>query len=196
MHRFERRAPLEATIVAAAPPVEDRTGPPLDQGAIFSMLATVAADHLSPEELALLDEIEPDAWYHGQLLETLLNTLEERDPALPAFVGHGIYYMFLPLMRKFGVRSAEEGLRALPAFYKMGTRGDNGEWRVEVQGPGRVRVEAEQPYNCHFEGGGLLGLLEGLDAEDVHVEHVQCMRKGAPFCVFEARFREGPGDGG
>jgi hypothetical protein len=193
MHRLQRRAPLEV-IVVDPPPVDVRSGPPLDPGAIFLMLATVAADHLRPEELALLDGIEPDTWYHGQLLETLINDLEERDPSLPTFIGRGIYYMFRPLMRQFGIRTAQEGLLALPAFYRNGTRGDNGEWRVEVKGPGRVRIEGEQPYNCHFEEGGLIGLLEGLEAEDVQIEHAQCMRNGAPFCVFEVQFREGTRD--
>ncbi|UQA61985.1 hypothetical protein [Polyangium aurulentum] len=195
MYRFQRRAPLEA-IVVDPPPVDVRSGPPLDPGAIFLMIATVGADHLPPETLALLDGIDPDAFYHGQLLETILNELEDRDPSLPAFVGRGIYYMFRPLMRQLGIRTAEEGLRALPTFYQNGTRGDSGEWRVEIKGPGHARLEADQPYNCHFEEGGLVGLLEGLDATDVTVDHVQCVRKGAPICVFEVRFREGAGDSG
>jgi hypothetical protein len=190
MYRFQRRAPLEL-IAVEPPPVAERTGPPLSQGALYTMLVTVAADHLSPEALALLDRIDPAAWYHDQLLETILNDFEDRDPELPAFVGRALYYMFRPFLRQMGLRTAEDCLRALPDIFKNGTRGDNGWWRVEHTGPGRARVEGQQPYNCKFEGGTLVGLLEGLDAEDVHVEHGQCMRAGAPFCVFEIRYREG-----
>jgi hypothetical protein len=190
MYRFQRRAPLEL-IVVEPPPVDERTGPPLSQGALYTMLVTVAADHLSPEALALLDEIDPAAWYHDQLLETLLNDFEDRDPTLPKYLGRGLYYMFRPLLRQMGLHTAEAGLHALPAIFKNGTRGDNGWWRVVRTGPGRARVEGQQPYNCKFEEGSLAGLLEGLGAEDVQVEHGQCMRAGAPFCVYEVSFREG-----
>ena len=107
--RSARHAPL------VAPAAADRTGPPLSQGFLFTMVATVAGDHCSPEILDALSRIDPDAWYHGQLLE---------------------------------------------------------------------------PYNCHFEEGAIVGLLEAFEARNVRIEHGPCRRADAPFCVFDARWEE------
>lgn len=188
MFHLERNAPLDATPLIA-PAEDDRTGPPLSQGFLFTMMSTVAAAHLSAEALALLARIDPDAWYHGQLLETLLSQLEDRDPELPAQLGRNIYFMWRSQLEALGFRSAGAVMEAIPLLWKSATRGNGGEWRVVV-GPRRAHIEAEQPYNCMFESGTVRGLLEAYDATNVRIAHGPCRRGGAPFCVLDCRWDE------
>ena len=188
MYRFEIHAPLTATVIAA-PAEDDRTGPPLSQGFLFTMVSTVASAHLGPDALRLLARIDPDAWYHGQLLETLLAQLEEKDPNLPAQLGRNIYFMWRSQLEALGFRSASAVLEAIPSLWTTATRGDCGEMRAVV-GPRRAHLEMEQPYNCMFEAGTVRGLLEAYDATNVRIAHTPCMRDGAPFCVLECRWDE------
>ncbi len=189
MFQFKRYAPLDAT--PQVPPAEDdRTGPPLTQGFLFTMVSTITAGRASPEVLALLAGLDPDAWYHGQLLETLLNQFEAEDPALPQYIGRNIYFMWRSQLEALGFRTAGAVMAAVPALWKQVTRGDSGEWRVAL-GPQRAHLEVEQPYNCQFEAGTIFGLLEAYDATNVRLVHNPCRRKGAPFCVLEVRWDEG-----
>jgi hypothetical protein len=190
MYRFQRHAPLDPTPYAA-PAADDRTGPPLSQGFIFTMVATVAAGHLTPEMTAVLEQIDPDAWYHGQLLETLLNRFEDLDPALPAYIGRNIYFMWRSQLEALGFRTAAAVMEAVPSLWRQATRGDGGEWRAVV-GPQHAHLEAEQPYNCTFEAGTIRGLLEAYEATNVRIVHAPCMRDGAPFCVLDVRWDEPP----
>lgn len=189
MHRFVRRAPLDMTEYPE-PPAADRTGPPLTQGFLFTVLATVAADDFSPEALAAMDRINPNAWYHGQLLETMLNEAEDRDPSLPHALGRNIYYMFRDLLEGFGVGSTAAVIASLPQLWTTSTRGDSGVWRTELVGLRQGHIEAEQPYNCRFEEGAVRGFLESFEASEVMIEHRQCMRSGAPFCTFEVSWED------
>jgi hypothetical protein len=189
MFQFQRQAPLDAT--PHVPPAEDdRTGPPLSQGFLFTMVSTVTAGRVSPEALALLAGLHPDTWYHGQLLETLLNRFEDEDPALPQHIGRNIYFMWRSQLEALGFRTAGAVMAAVPSLWKQVTRGDSGEWRVAV-GPQRAHLELDQPYNCQFEAGTIVGLLEAYDATNVRLAHNPCRRKGAPFCVLEVRWDEG-----
>jgi hypothetical protein len=194
MFRFQHDAPLDAT-PHVAPAEDDRSGPPLSQGFLFTMVGTVMAHRASPEVLALLARMDPDAWYEGQLLETLLNRFEAMDPALPQYIGRNIYFMWRSQLEALGFRTAGEVMAAVPALWKQVARGDSGEWRVAV-GPQRAHLEAEQPYNCQFEAGTLVGLLEAYGATHVRLVHVPCRRSGAPFCVFEVRWDDGAASGG
>jgi hypothetical protein len=190
MHRFRRNAPLDPTPYPA-PAEDDRTGPPLSQGFLFTMVGTVAARHLTPEITAVLEQIDPDAWYHGQLLETLLNRLEDLDPALPTYIGRNIFFMWRSQLEAQGFRTAAAVMEAVPSLWKQATRGDGGVWRAVV-GPQRAHLEAEQPYNCMFEAGTIQGLLEAYEATNFRIVHAPCMRNGAPFCVLDARWDEQP----
>jgi hypothetical protein len=188
MFPFQRYAPLDAT-PQVVPAEDDRTGPPLSQGFLFTMVGTVVA-HIAPAEtLDLLGRLDPDVWYEGQLLETVLNRLEDTDPALPQHIGRNIYFMWRSQLEALGFRTAGAVMAAVPALWKQVTRGDSGEWRVAV-GPQRAHLEVEQPYNCQFEAGTIVGLLEAYDATNVRLSHSPCRRKGAPFCVFEVRWDE------
>ncbi len=190
MHRFQRYAPLDATPLA--PPAEDdRTGPPLTQGFLFTMVGTVAAEHCSREIADLLARIDPDAWYHGQLLETVLNRFEDQDPGLPEKIGRNIHFMWRSQLDALGFRSARAVMESLPRLWRVATRGNGGEWRAVV-GPQRAHVEAQQPYNCLFEQGTVRGLLEAYGAGNVRVSHSPCMRSGAPFCVLDLRWNDRP----
>jgi hypothetical protein len=188
MHSFRRSAPLDL-VPLVAPGVEDRTGPPLTQGFLFTLLATVAADHCSPEILEVLSRIDPDAWYDGQLLETILTHFEEKDPALVTHLGRNIHFFMRAQLQQQGVTSAMMVMEGVPTIWRHVTRGDGGDWRALV-GPRRAHMEAQQPYNCKFEEGTLRGLLEAFDARNVRIEHGPCMRDGAPFCVFDVRWEE------
>jgi hypothetical protein len=186
MHRFERHAPLDAT-KHPAPAEADRSGPPLTQGFVFTMVSTVAAQHCSEEALAVLARIDPDAWYHGQLLETLLNQMEDRDPELPAQVGRSIYFMWRSQLESLGLRTGRAVMEALPMLWMTATRGDCGRFR-SVVGPNRAHIELEQPYNCMFEAGTVRGLLEAFGAANVRMVHNPCMRNGARFCALDVRW--------
>lgn len=188
MHSLRRSAPLEA-IPLVAPAPEDRTGPPLTQGFLFTMVATVAADHCSPEILAVLTSVDPDAWYHGQLLESVLTHFEEKDAALVTHVGRNIHFFMRSQLQQDGYTTATAVMEGVPRIWRQVTRGDGGVWR-SIVGPRRAHLEAEQPYNCKFEEGTLRGLLEAFEARNVRIDHGPCMRDGAPFCTFEVRWEE------
>jgi hypothetical protein len=188
MHSFRRSAPLDLTPVAA-PSVEDRSGPPLSQGFLFTMIATVASEHCSPEILEALSQIDPDAWYDGQLLETILTHFEEKDPALVKHIGRNIYFFMRSQLIAQGLGSPRAILEGIPSIWRQVTRGDGGEW-LAIVGPKRARLEAYQPYNCQFEEGTVLGLIEAFEARNVRIDHGPCMRDGAPCCVFEVRWEE------
>lgn len=188
MPRFERYAPLDAT-PQVAPAEGDRTGPPLTQGFLFTMVSTVTTDSASKEVLELLSGLDPDAWYLGQLLETLLNRLEDTDAALPRRIGRNIYFMWRSQLEARGFRTAGAVMDAIPSLWRQATRGDSGEWRVAV-GPRRAHLELDQPYNCEFEAGTVLGLLEAYGATNVRISHAPCRRRGASFCTLDVRWDE------
>src|SRR4051794_24322449 len=142
MQSFRRTAPLDTTVYVA-PAVEDRTGPPLSQGFLFTMVATVAADHCSPEILEALSRVDPDAWYHGQLLESILTHFEQKDPALVPYVGRNIHFMLRSELERDGISSPRMVMEAVPHIWRHATRGDGGVWRTIV-GPCRAHLEAEQ----------------------------------------------------
>jgi hypothetical protein len=188
MYEFLAQAPLDATPIV--PPAEDdRTGPPLSQGFVLTMVATVAGERASPEVREVLGQIDPDAWYHGQLFESVLARFEDLDPALPQHIGRNIYFMWRSQLEALGFRTAGAVMAAVPALWRQVTRGNSGEWRVAV-GPQRAHFEVDQPYNCMFEAGTIIGLLEAYDATNVRLTHSPCRRRGAPFCVIEARWDE------
>jgi len=188
MQRFQRSAPF-APAPLTAPPVDDRSGPPLSGGSILKLLATVASEHLDPDTLATLDQVDPDAWLDGQHLETLLNRLEDRDPSLPHQVGRLVHLMMRSELRKLS-GTPRGVLEGCPALWMQVTRGDTGVWRTTILGDRRARIEMEQPFNCRFEEGGVFGLLEVYDAIDIVIDHQACMRNGAPFCALDVRWAE------
>ncbi|MFD3164867.1 hypothetical protein [Herpetosiphon sp. NSE202] len=180
MYRFERHAPFDLT--AYADPGQDRSGPPLTQGGIFLLISTIASEHCTPEMLDVLDEIDPDKWYHGQLLETMLNNFEDQDQALVIDVGKNIYYSMEAQFRAVGIEKPEDVITTIPMIWLYATRGNGGEWRSRITGDKTAIVEMEQPYNCMFEQGAMKGALECFDARDVQIDHSKCIRNGAAFC--------------
>ncbi|NUQ75966.1 MAG: hypothetical protein HUU21_20695 [Polyangiaceae bacterium] len=182
MYKLQRRAPLDTTKYTP-PPIEDRSGPVLTQGAIFGMIRMVAADECSPEALDAIAATDGGAWYHGQLLETILSELEDRDPSLPHDVGRNIYFMFRAQLEQIGLVSVEDVFTHMAALWKNVARGDGGEMQGRLLGPGRAELVMEQPWNCRFEEGGLRGMLEAFGAKNLCIEHRPCMRDGAPRCV-------------
>lgn len=189
MYKF---APAPSLSLDVYPPPEPavRTGPPLTQGSLFTLVSMVAADACSPEALDALSRIDPEAWYHGQLLESLLAGFERQDPELPRRLGRDIYFMLRDTLEGFGLTSAESALMALPELWVVATRGDSGLWRAQMVGPRRARIEAEQPYHCGFEEGAVRGLIESFGARNVAIAHEPCMRRGAPCCALDVRWEE------
>jgi len=189
MYRFSRRAPLDLRPYAD-PGTEDRSGPPLTRGSLFTVLVTVGGEDVPPEYRDAFRNIDPDGWYHGQPLETLLNEIEERDPALVELIGRNIYFMFRTQLHELGTKTPTDFVVQLPTIWNFATRGDSGAWRTMMKGERHAIVESHQPYNCLFEAGGLRGFIEALDGYDVVIEHDTCVRKGAPFCIFDTRWQE------
>ncbi|MBK9260429.1 MAG: hypothetical protein IPM54_11405 [Polyangiaceae bacterium] len=189
MQTLLRRAPLDTTVYED-PGMSNRTGPPLTRGSLFTLLGTVAGEALPPEAHAAIRRLEAESWYHGQVLETLLNILEDHDPELPEFVGRNIYFMFRNPLQQVGIHSAAGLLESLPRTWTFATRGDCGEWRSRMVAERHWIVEAEQPYNCIFEAGAVRGFIEAFDGHDVKIEHTTCLRKGHPFCTYVVRWEE------
>lgn len=186
---FSRTAPLSLTPVPD-PGIEDRSGPSLSRGSIFTLLAIVASEELSPEILARLKGLDPEAWYRGQDFETIINQLEDKDAALPELLGRNIYFMYRTHLQQAGIVSAEQLCNAITSIWAVATRGGSGTWRCRTLGERYFVMEAEQPYNCLFEMGALRGFVEAFDGREVQIEHQTCRRRGDPFCTFEARWEQ------
>lgn len=189
MNRLAHFAPMDVTPYAELP-IDHRTGPSLSQGFLLSMIGTVAADQCSAATLEVIDQTEPTTWYHGQLLENVLNEFEDRQADLPADIGKNIYYLLRSQFVAAGIRTPADVINTLPMLWQQVTRGDSGEWRTQMLGPTTARLEAEQPYNCLFEAGAVQGALESFGATRVEITHDQCMRDAAPFCVFNVTWQE------
>ncbi len=189
MHTFLRHAPLDTTVYED-PGIENRSGQPLTRGSLFVLLGTVAGDSLSDDAHAVIRRLQADVWYHGQLLETLVNMLEEKDPELPEFIGRNIYFMFRTPLQQVGINNATDLVKSLPETWIFATRGDCGVWRSRMVADRHWIVEAEQPYNCIFEAGALRGFIEAFDGYDVKIEHVPCRRKGHAYCSFDVQWEE------
>lgn len=145
----------------------------------------VAGSRCSPVTLDALAAIDPEAWYHGQLLETILDEAAQKSAAAPYELGRAVYFMLPTQLRQLGVTTPESFFAALPALWLQVTRGDSGWFRTEQLLPGVARITMAQPYNCHFEEGALVGFLDGLGCEQVRSRHLDCMRNGAPCCTLE-----------
>ncbi|HVK67812.1 MAG TPA: hypothetical protein VM694_25305 [Polyangium sp.] len=189
MQRFSRYAPLELK-AHPDPGPEDRSGPTLTLGSLFTMLVTVGGDDVPPEYVAACCGIDAAAWYLGQDLETILNKLEDRDPELPELIGRSIYFMFRTQLHELGIKTATDFMAQLPTMWTFATRGDSGTWRATMKGVRHAIVESRQPFNCQFEAGGLRGFIEALDGYDVEITHSTCVRNGAPFCTLDTRWQE------
>ena len=189
MYRFEHSAPID-TQPQPEPAADDRSGQPLSQGFVVKLINMVASEYLSPELQDTIDELDHDQWYHGQVLETVLNHIEDQAPALVTDVGKNVYYSLQDQFMQMGLSKPTDVITTMPMLWQHVTRGASGEWRTEVLGPGAARVELQQPYNCLFEQGALKGALECFDATNVQVQHSQCMRNGAEYCVFDVTWSE------
>lgn len=188
MQRLQYREPMKP-VPYPEPLNDDRTGPALSKGFVLTLIGTVTAEYCSPETLEMIEDIDSYAWYHGQILENVLNEFEDRDPALPAEVGKNIYYVLRGQFMEMGLQSPTDVIVTMPDVWRAVTRGDSGEWRTQMIGPTQAHVETEQPYNCQFEQGALQGALEAFDAFDVQIDHTTCMRRGDPWCTFEVRWK-------
>lgn len=187
--RFAQGVPLDVT-VWPDPGIEDRSGPPLSQGVLFTMLGMVAGEHLAPAQLDLLSGLDPNAWYHGQLLETMLQALETRDPSLPRSVGRSVYLLLRARLEGLALHSPSDVIAHLGPMWPHVTRGDTGEIRSTLLGRQHAQVELQQPFNCRFEEGTIVGFVESHGGADLVVAHDTCMRRGAPSCVLDLRWRE------
>lgn len=190
MFQFQHLAPLDLTEYGTVD-ASDRSGPPLSQGFVLLLISTIAAEHCRPATLDALAGVSPEGWYHGQALATVIDELAEQDAELPFDVGKNIYYTLRSQFLSLGIRTPEDVITTLPGLWMHVTRGDSGEWRTAIVGKQHARLELEQPYNCQFEQGAVHGALEAFDAQDVQIDHSQCIRDGAPFCVFDVRWQNG-----
>jgi hypothetical protein len=189
MDTFLRQAPMDTTVFED-PGIHNRLGPPLTRGSLFTLLGTVAGEALTDEAYKAIRRLEADSWYHGQLLETLLNMIEDYDAEMPAFVGRNIYFMFRTQVQQVGINSATDLIKSMPGVWIYATRGNSGDWRSRMVAERHWIVEGEQPYNCLFEGGALRGFIEAFDGHDVQIDQTTCRRKGHPFCTYEVRWEE------
>lgn len=189
MYLFLRNASLDLTTYKE-PPVEDRSGPPLSQGFLFTLISMVIGNRCSQATLDALTTIDPDAWYHGQLLESILDEAERHAADASLQLGRAVYFMLPSQLRQLD--TPESFFAALPALWLQVTRGDSGYFRTAQERPGAARVELAQPYNCRFEEGAVLGFLDGIGYEQVRTEHVTCMRHGAPHCTLNVTWADKP----
>jgi hypothetical protein len=189
MDTFLRHAPLDTTAYED-PGMNNRSGPPLTRGSLFTLLGTVAGEALTDEAHEAIRRLDAETWYHGQLLESLLNMIEDRDPELPEFVGRNIYFMFRTPLEQVGIRTATDLVKSMTGTWIFATRGNSGDFRPRMVTDLHWIVEAEQPYNCIFEAGALRGFIEAFDGHDVQIDHTTCRRKGDAFCTYDVRWEE------
>lgn len=150
--QFSASQPHDLT-VWPEPPIDDRSGPPLSQGVLFTMLAMVAADALEREWLDVFEQLDPHAWYHGQLLESVLTGLERRDPTLPWSLGRSVYLLFRARLESFGLTSAAAVIANLPLLWYQATRGDSGVFRSALLGPRHAPRRARAAVQLRVRGG-------------------------------------------
>lgn len=182
MYLFARNAGVDLTTYKEPSP-EDRTGPPLSQGFLLTLISMVGGGRCSQATLDKLAAIEPNAWYHGQLVEAVLDDAAQHDAEAPLQLGRAVYFMLPNQLRQLD--TPEKFFAGLPALWIGVTRGDSGWFRCEQLAPNSARVDMAQPYNCQFEEGAVLGFLDGIGCEQPSSKHVRCMRKGDPFCTLE-----------
>ena len=113
MDTFLRHASMDTTVFED-PGFNKRLGPPLTRGSLFTLLGTVAGEALTDEAHKAIRRLEAESWYHGQLLETLLNMIEDYDAELPEFVGRNIYFMFRTQLQQVGINSATDLIKSMP----------------------------------------------------------------------------------
>lgn len=181
MHTFVRNAPLDLT-ARPEPAVSDRSGPPLSQGFLFTLIGMVASDLCSEATLETITQADPDLWYPGQALESVLDEVGRKSPRGAFRVGHSVYFMLPDKLREIGIVDAASFFRILPSLWQNVTRGDSGHFETQMLGDKMARVDMVQPYNCEFEEGALVGFLEGLGHREVTTQHTTCMRLGEPAC--------------
>lgn len=189
MHRFVRTAPLDLR-PQADPGQDNRVGPPLSRGSLYSLLATVASEDLPQDVLERLRHVDPESWYLGQDFESLINMLEDRDPTLPELMGRNIYFMFRTAFQKLGILKASQLFERIPFIWQFATRGDSGIWRSQELGERHFYLELEQPYHCGFEMGAMRGFIEAYDGRNVRIAKGKCMRRGDPCCTFDLQWDE------
>ena len=161
----------------------DRSGPPLTQGFLLTLLSMVSGSHCSSATLDKLAEIMPDAWYHGQLLEAVLDEAAQKAADAPYQLGRSVYFMLPKQLRQLD--TPESFFATLPTLWTQVTRGDSGWFQTQQLSPRAARVKMAQPYNCRFEEGAIVGFLDGLGCEQVISRHVECVRTGAACCTLE-----------
>ncbi len=149
------------------------------------MLSMVIGDRCSPQTLRALAEIDPERWYHGQLLEAILDEVAAKSADAPYQLGRAVYFMAHTQLEQMGVPTPEILIVQMPTMWTHVTRGDSGWFRTELLTPTAAHVEMAQPYNCDFEEGAFVGFLDGLGCERVTSRHTTCVRKGAAFCTLE-----------
>lgn len=192
MHQFTHDAnpATRLNLLSKDPPeTSNRTGEPLSQGYVLTLLATVAGDYLPEHILDQLRDVEPQGWYPGQALEDMLTILEQQNTKLPREIGKNMYYVLRPQFHAMGITTPDALLQGMPFMWPEVVRGASGEWRLTELTPGYGVMELEQPFNCQFEEGAIHGSMDACNAIDVVISHTQCMRQGAPCCRLEIRWR-------
>lgn len=184
MFKFQRQTTLDLTTYPEPAP-SDRSGPPLSQGFMYSLLAMVSAEMLPEQSIEQLAEIHGPSWYHGQLLESLLQQAEEAHPGSSYSLGRSAYFILTKQLQAMGIATAQQMFAALPGIWQNVTRGDSGVFRTVSCTEDSAVVEMEQPYSCSFEEGALVGFLDGLGCTSITSKHLGCMKHGSPFCTAE-----------
>ncbi len=187
MYTFAHTAPFDIKVYVD--PGDDRTGMPLSQGAILTLIAVTASEYLDPDVIKKIEQVDPVAWYAGQSLETILNAFEDHDPRLVIDLGKNIYYTLETQFRAIGIETPADVIKTIPLLWQQVTRGDSGEWRSRMIGEHEAHVEMEQPYNCQFEQGAIQGALECFDASNVDIQHTTCLRRGDRCCTLAIKWQ-------
>lgn len=181
MHIFVKNAPLDLTPQQEAA-VSDRSGPPLCQGLLLTLISMVASDSCPEETLDRLSQVDADRWYLGQALESVLDQMERQQEKSAFRIGRTAYFMLTGKLKELGAVDAASFFQTLPSLWQIVARGDAGYFKAALHADNRALIEMAQPYNCDFEEGALVGVLDGLGYTRVTSQHTQCMRHGHSAC--------------
>ncbi|HRI50289.1 MAG TPA: hypothetical protein PLW65_08905 [Pseudomonadota bacterium] len=100
----------------------DRSGPPLSQGFLLTLISMVSGSRCSPATLEALTAVVPDAWYHGQVLEAILDEAAQKAADAPYQLGRAVYFMLPAQLRQLD--TPESFFATLPTLWTQVTRGD------------------------------------------------------------------------
>jgi hypothetical protein len=130
--------------------------------------------------------LEPGKWYPIELLLEVMDALDAKVGRMALLqMGRRLFAASHQTRTQEKTNSASDVIFGIDAMYHHANRGSNiGGWSVILFEPGHARLEKRTPHHCLMEEGLLSAALAAAGTPSM-VTQTQCLRLGAPFCVFD-----------